>query len=46
MLAGLSSDEAGVADPERHGIANWLSKADTRARILEVVDQATGRAAS
>jgi len=46
MLAGLSSDEAGVGDPERHGIADWLSKADTRARILEVVDQATGRAAS
>jgi CheY-like chemotaxis protein len=44
MLAGLSSDEAGVADPERHGIANWLSKADTRSRILEVVDEATGRA--
>jgi PAS domain S-box-containing protein len=46
MLAGLASDEAGVADPQRHGIADWLSKADTRARILEVVDQATGRAAS
>jgi DNA-binding response OmpR family regulator len=46
MLAGLTSDEAGVAEPQRHGIADWLSKADTRARILEVVDQATGRAAS
>ena len=46
MLAGLTSDEAGVADPQRHGIADWLSKADSRARILEVVDQATGRVAS
>ncbi len=43
MLAGLTSDEAGIADPQRHGIADWLSKADSRARILEVVDQATGR---
>jgi PAS domain S-box-containing protein len=46
MLAGLTSDEAGVADPQRHGISDWLSKADSRARILEVVDQATGRVAS
>jgi CheY-like chemotaxis protein len=46
MLAALTSDEAGVADPRRHGIADWLSKADSRARILEVVDQATGRAAT
>jgi PAS domain S-box-containing protein len=45
-LAGLTSDEAGVADPQRHGIAGWLSKADSRARILEVVDQATGRVAT
>jgi PAS domain S-box-containing protein len=46
MLAGLTSDEPGVTDPWRHGIAYWLSKADSRARILEVVDQATGRVAS
>ena len=46
MLAGLTSDEPGVADPWRHGIAYWLSKADTRARILEVVEQATGRVGS
>jgi CheY-like chemotaxis protein len=46
MLAGLTSDEAGVPDPGRHGIADWLSKADSRARILEVVDQATGRVAT
>jgi CheY-like chemotaxis protein len=45
MLAGLTSDQAGVPDPERHGIADWLSKSDSRARILEVVDQATGRLA-
>jgi CheY-like chemotaxis protein len=46
MLAALTSDQAGVPDPERHGIADWLSKSDSRARILEVVDQATGRLAS
>ena len=46
MLAGLTSDEAGVPDPQRHGISDWLSKADSRARILEVVDQATGRVTS
>jgi len=46
MLAGLTSDEAGVPDPRRHGIADWLSKSDSRARILEVVDQATGRVTS
>ena len=46
MLAGLTSDEAGVTEPQRHGIADWLSKADSRARILEVVDHATGRVAS
>jgi PAS domain S-box-containing protein len=45
MLAGLTSDEAGVPDPERHGIAHWLSKTDSRARILQVVDQVTGRVA-
>jgi DNA-binding response OmpR family regulator len=46
MLAGLTSDEAGVPNPRRHGIADWLSKADSRARILEVIDQATGRVTS
>ena len=44
MLAGLTSDEAGVPEAQRHGIADWLSKSDSRARILEVVGQATGRA--
>jgi hypothetical protein len=42
----LTSDEAGVPDPQRHGITDWLSKADSRGRILEVVDQATGRVTS
>jgi PAS domain S-box-containing protein len=46
MLAGLTSDEAGVPDPQRYGISDWLSKADSRARIVEVVDQATGRVTS
>jgi PAS domain S-box-containing protein len=42
MLAGLTSDEPGVPDPQSHGIADWLSKSDSRARILEIV----GRVAS
>ena len=46
MLAGLASDEAGVADPERYGIAEWLSKSDSRARILERVGEVTGRVTS
>jgi PAS domain S-box-containing protein len=46
MLAGLTSDEAGVPDPQRHGIAAWLSKSDSRARILEVVDQVAGKVAT
>jgi PAS domain S-box-containing protein len=46
MLAGLTSDEAGVPEAQRHGIADWLSKSDSRARILEVVGQATGRVAT
>jgi hypothetical protein len=46
MLAGLTSDEAGIPDPQHHGIADWLSRADSRTRILEVVDQATGRVAT
>ncbi|MGH8739527.1 MAG: ATP-binding protein, partial [Burkholderiales bacterium] len=46
MLAGLTSDEAGVPEPKRHGIVDWLSKSDSRARILEVVDQASGRVTS
>ena len=46
MLAGLTSDAAGVPDPQRHGIADWLSKADSRSRILEILDQATGRVTS
>jgi PAS domain S-box-containing protein len=43
MLAGLASDEAGVTDPARYAIADWLSKSDSRARILEVVGEASGR---
>ena len=46
MLAGLTSDEAGIPDPERYGIADWVSKTDSRTRILEVVDQVTGRVTS
>lgn len=44
MLAALASDQAAVADAKERGIAQWLSKSDSRMRILEVVGQATGRA--
>jgi len=37
MLAGLTSDPQAIADPARHGIAGWLMKNDSRARILEAV---------
>jgi PAS domain S-box-containing protein len=43
MLAGLTSDEPGVPEGARHRIAHWLSKSDSRARILEVVGQVTQR---
>ena len=33
----LTSDEAAVADTQRHGIADWISKNDSRARILEAI---------
>ena len=46
MLAGLTSDEAALPQAERHRIADWLSKSDSRARILEVVDQAVAQAAA
>ncbi|MGQ0545805.1 MAG: ATP-binding protein [Betaproteobacteria bacterium] len=43
MLAGLRSDQAGVAEPQRHGIVDWLLKNDSRSRIVETVGQALGR---
>jgi PAS domain S-box-containing protein len=43
MLAGLRSDPAGVPEPQRHGIVDWLLKNDSRARIVEAVGQALGR---
>ncbi len=45
MLAGLRSDQAGVPEPQRHGIVDWLLKNDSRSRIVEVVGQALGRPA-
>jgi len=45
MLAGLRSDEAGVPEPQRHGIVDWLQKNDSRSRIVEAVGQALGRPA-
>ncbi|OGA38425.1 MAG: hypothetical protein A3G28_00990 [Betaproteobacteria bacterium RIFCSPLOWO2_12_FULL_68_19] len=45
MLAGLRSDQAGVPEPQRHGIVDWLLKNDSRSRIVEAVGQALGRAA-
>jgi len=43
MLAGLRSDQAGVPEPKRHGIVDWLLKNDSRSRIVEAVAQALGR---
>jgi DNA-binding response OmpR family regulator len=43
MLAGLTNDEPGVPEGARQRIAHWLSKSDSRARILEIVDQVTQR---
>jgi PAS domain S-box-containing protein len=37
MLAGLASDEANLGEAGRHGVHDWLSKSDSRLRILEVV---------
>jgi len=45
MLAGLRSDQAGVPEPQRHGIVDWLLKNDSRSRIVEAVGQALGRPA-
>ena len=42
MLAGLANDEASVGNGAQHGICDWLSKSDSRMRILEVVGQAIG----
>ena len=33
----LTSDEAGLGDAQRHGISDWISKNDSRTRILEAV---------
>jgi PAS domain S-box-containing protein len=46
MLAGLTNDEPGVPEAARQRIAHWLSKSDSRARILEIVGQVTQRAAT
>jgi PAS domain S-box-containing protein len=43
MLASLRSDQAGVPEPQRHGIVDWLLKNDSRSRIVEAVGQALGR---
>ena len=45
MLAGLRSDQAGVPEPQQHGIVDWLLKNDSRSRIVEAVAQALGRPA-
>ena len=43
MLASLRSDQAGVPEPQRHGIVDWLLKNDSRSRIVEAVGHALGR---
>ena len=44
MLASTRSDEAYVSEPQRVGVVDWLLKSDSRARILEAVAHALGRA--
>ena len=44
MLAGTRSEEAYVSEPQRVGVVNWLLKNDSRARILDAVAHALGRA--
>jgi ActR/RegA family two-component response regulator len=45
MLAGLRTDRAGVPEPQRHGIVDWLLKNDSRSRVVEAVGRALGRPA-
>jgi PAS domain S-box-containing protein len=33
----LTSDEAAAGDAQRHGVSDWISKNDSRARILDAV---------
>jgi PAS domain S-box-containing protein len=42
MLGSLRSERAGAAHTERHGIAGWLLKNDSRAHIVATVGQAIG----
>src|SRR2546429_447450 len=44
MLASTRSDEGYVSEPQRVGVVDWLLKSDSRARILEAVAHALGRA--
>jgi PAS domain S-box-containing protein len=46
MLVGGRSEEAGVPEPERHGIVDSVSKTDSRANILEAVEKWIGRVAT
>ena len=44
LLASIGSERAALASSKRHRIADWLVKSDSRERIVEVVNQAIGRA--
>jgi len=44
LLAGLGSDRAALPAAKRNRIADWLAKNDSRERIVDVVNQAIGRA--
>jgi PAS domain S-box-containing protein len=46
MLVAGRSEEMGLAEPERHGIVDWVAKNDSRARILEAVEKWIGRVAT
>jgi PAS domain S-box-containing protein len=46
MLVSGRSEDAGVPEPERHGIVDSVSKTDSRAHILEAVEKWIGRVAT
>jgi len=46
MLVAGRSEEAGLAESERHGIVEWVAKNDSRAHILEAVEKWIGRVAT
>src|SRR5438067_6447724 len=44
LLANIGTDRSSLAVTKRSGIVDWLVKTDSRERIVDVVNQAIGRA--